>query len=295
MVEMRINKRLTLLFVVVSVVLCCIIVYNHIPLASQVPLLRFKSKENLNVPFIFAVKSSPENAELRKSVRETWATYIGKETKSFIMFYTCWSSDADVNARVRREAAHYQDIYQSSVLDTTANQSRCTLDLLSHLSKSYGTIKYLFKMKDSTFLNVPYLIRTLKSNKNLLHNFIMGVITRDTKADRDKSSPWFLSKETYPQDLLPTYVQSFAYMMSGELIPRIIETAKRTPYVWIEDVYITGILPRNMSVNYIDSLKFGIPGDICKYREYIAIMNCNTPTDMKRAFVAIEVPEKRCT
>lgn len=294
---MRIHKKATLVFTLLA--LCGFIVYKMSYSFDPTILHQYKpmwaEDERLNIVFLFAVKSYPRNYELRKAIRETWGTYIRSGSNSMILFYMGQSPHPDVNTRVAEESNHYKDIFRGDFIDSFKNQSLCTLTALKHMLREYSQIRYLFKVEDSTFINIPRLIRVLKSKKELLHNFIMGRITNGTRPERNKNSPWYMSNDIYPPDSYPVYAQSIGYLLSGNLIPQLVEESFKVPLLWIEDIFITGILTKNLNVNYIHSTKFGSPQDSCENGEYVAISNLHTVEDMKRAYIAIEIPNERCS
>ncbi|XP_014783287.1 lactosylceramide 1,3-N-acetyl-beta-D-glucosaminyltransferase B [Octopus bimaculoides] len=293
---MRIYKKATLIFTLLA--LCGFIVYKMSYSFDPTILQQYKpvwaEDERLNIVFLFAVKSYPENYEMRKAIRETWSTYISSGSNSKILFYMGRSSRPEINAKVAEEFNHYEDIFQGDFIDSFENQSLCTLTALKYMLRAYAEIRFLFKVHDSTFVNIPRLIRVLKSKRASLHNFIMGRITNNSKPERNKKSPWYISKDMYPPDSYPVYTQGDAYLLSGNLIQQLVKESFKVPLIWIEDIFVTGILTKNLNVNYIHSTKFGSPQDSCENGEYIAISGLYTVEDMKRAYKAIEVPNERC-
>ncbi|CAI9740867.1 lactosylceramide 1,3-N-acetyl-beta-D-glucosaminyltransferase-like isoform X3 [Octopus vulgaris] len=293
---MRIHKKATLVFILLA--LCGFIVYKMSYSFDPTILHQYKpiwaEDERLNVVFLFAVKSYPENYELRKAIRETWGTYISSGSNSKILFYMGQSSRPEVNTKVAEESNHYEDIFQGDFIDSFENQSLCTLTAFKYMLRVYAQIRFLFKVEDSTFINIPRLIRVLKNRRELLHSFIMGHITNRTKPERNEKSPWYISENVYPSNSYPVYAQGAAYLLSGDLIQQLVKESFRVPLIWIEDIFITGILAQNLNVNYIHSKKFGSPEDSCENGEYIAISRLHTVEAMKRAYMAIEIPNERC-
>ncbi|XP_036369223.1 lactosylceramide 1,3-N-acetyl-beta-D-glucosaminyltransferase-like isoform X2 [Octopus sinensis] len=296
LVNMRIHKKAILIFFLLA--LFGFIIYRMSRPFDPTNLHQYKPRwgedERLNIVFLFAVKSYPENYELRKAVRETWGTYINPSSKSKILFYMGLSSRPEVNIKVAEESNHYEDIFQAQFIDSFERQSLCTLTAFKHILVTYAQIRFLFKIEDSTFINIPHLIRVLKSNEYLLRNFIMGRIINNTQPQRDKKSPWYVSKDVYSPDFYPNYAQGFAYLFSGNLIQHFVQESFKVPLLGIEDIFVTGILARNLNVNYIHSTKFGMPKDSCENSLYIAIPHLYTVEDMKRVYMSVEVPNERC-
>ena len=72
--------------------------------------------------------------------------------------------------------------------------------------------------------------------------FMGGYLYRGVKTDRSSSSKWQLSTLLYAEDTLPNYLSGTAYLLSGNIIPHLLEAAKHTPLIPLEDVYLTGLV-----------------------------------------------------
>lgn len=293
---MRIRKRLALILFLLA---CCgILIYklsyswNSTYINQMEPV--WTRNEKQNIIFLFAIKSYPENYELRKAIRGTWGTYINHSSNSRILFYMGQSSRPEVNTKVAEESNLHEDIFQGNFIDTYESQSLCTLTAFKHILITFAHIRFVFKVDDSTFINVPRLIRVLKSNEYLLHNFVMGRIINGTHPDRNKMSPWYVPESVYSPDSYPDYAQGFAYLFSGNLIQHFIQESFNVPLLWIEDIFVTGILAQHHNVHYIHSKKFDSPKDRCENGEYIAIPFLYTVEDMKETYRSIEVPDIMC-
>jgi len=55
----------------------------------------------------------------------------------------------------------------------------------------------------------------------------------------------------------PQYCAGIGYIVSSPLLPLLYNASKSTPFFWIDDVYITGLLPRKLpdGVTYVDTGK----------------------------------------
>ena len=59
-----------------------------------------------------------------------------------------------------------------------------------------------------------------------------------------RHSKWRLMEDEFPPSILPPYESGSAYIMTSYLIADIYETARYIKPIFIDDVYITGIVAR---------------------------------------------------
>ena len=69
-----------------------------------------------------------------------------------------------------------------------------------------------------------------------------GYLYQGIKPDRSVKSKWQLTKAFYPNDVLPPYLSGTAYLATGNIVPHLLEGARHTPVIPLEDVYITGLV-----------------------------------------------------
>ena len=57
----------------------------------------------------------------------------------------------------------------------------------------------------------------------------------------DPASKWFLPIEFYPLNIFPAFTSGTAYIFTGSLVPSFLHCALRTPFINLEDVFLTGL------------------------------------------------------
>ena len=67
---------------------------------------------------------------------------------------------------------------------------------------------------------------------------------------------WFLSAEEWPWSHFPAYFSGPNILITGKSITPLLDAAKVTPYFWIDDVYVTGILTEKAGVTLYGSPKY---------------------------------------
>lgn len=181
-----------------------------------------------------------------------------------------------------KEAQSYGDILQEDFLDSYNNLTLKSIMLLKWVNNVCGTnVKYVLKVDDDTFVNVPNLIHiliggtvpvyntTLKfyDSKTLLtlhkdqpimktKDLLLGYLFCGAKPVADATSKWYTPYYLYKQDQYPPYLSGTAYLLSLSVVRKLYEQALETPYFHLEDVYITGICASKRKIKRIHSPLF---------------------------------------
>jgi len=65
-----------------------------------------------------------------------------------------------------------------------------------------------------------------------------------------RNGKWKLSKEEFPFSHYPPYESGSAYVITGDLTRDLLETSEYVPPIFIDDVYVTGILGKVLNVTH---------------------------------------------
>ena len=88
--------------------------------------------------------------------------------------------------------------------------------------------------------------RSVESNRRMLLCriwFTMRVLRVDPK--------WAVAKSDFPDDVYPPYCSGIALVMSLDVALVLSRIASRVAYFWVDDVFLTGLLPARYTSNYI--------------------------------------------
>jgi len=154
--------------------------------------------------------------------------------------------DPGLNDLIREEAERYDDIVVGDFHDSYRNMTLKSLLGLKLVMEHCPGVKYILKSDDDMFINMPYLVDILKAQA--FKRTIMGPYNVGSKAYR--SGKWRLTMEEFPFIHLPPYESGSAYIITGDLSRELFETAEYVPSIFIDDVYITGILGRILNVTH---------------------------------------------
>ena len=197
----------------------------------------------------------------RQAIRETWGAAIKHSawpsiwnsndynsllSKVEIGFVFGLHKNKSRDASLRIEADKYGDIIQGDFYEDYHNMTLKSLLALKWTSLFCPQIKYLVKSDDDMIINIPYLANTLTNITGGFRWSILGPLNVGSKAL--KRGKWSIQHKEYPFYYYPPYESGSAYVFSGDLIQPLLSLSEYVPQIFIDDVYITGILGKILNV-----------------------------------------------
>ena len=205
---------------------------------------------------VIIVHSSASFTDRRRAIRRTWGSVvnggewphnrtIGLNLKLAFIFGL--HKDPAWNAHLRRENEELGDVIQGDFLDTYKNMTLKSLLGLKWVTEKCPSVKYLLKSDDDMFLNLPSLVRAVESS--MPRRSILGPLCLGSPVSR--VGKWGIPKSLFPFSRYPPYEAGSAYVITGDIITELFETSEYVPAIFIDDVYITGILGRIIHVEHV--------------------------------------------
>nr|KAG5708376.1 hypothetical protein BaRGS_034407 [Batillaria attramentaria] len=141
----------------------------------------------------------------------------------------------------------YKDTVQGPFLDTYFNLTHKGVLGFNWISHYCPRARVVFKMDDDVFVDTFQLIHhVLPMLDGKRRTILCSVWFNDTMPImRNETSPWrveeklFCGLKRYPFD----YCSGMAVIITGDLIPSLYRAAFFTPFFWIDDLYLFGMLP----------------------------------------------------
>ena len=149
----------------------------------------------------------------------------------------------------------YNDVINIDVIDTYNNLSLKSIEMLKWTSKHCAGAKYLLKVDDDTYVNTTALIVELEAHKRQQHTHgIYGRRYTRRTPQRSPSSRYYTPYSVWRHKHWPHVVTGPAYVISVSVIDRLLEKAllASTPFVTMEDIYITGLVRHYANVSLYD-------------------------------------------
>lgn len=209
---------------------------------------------------VILVHSEHSEVKVRQAIRETWGSLAlnaahtstwpqdGNLKLSFVLFFIFGAKkDEGLNDLIQEENETYGDMIQGNFIDSYTNMTLKSLLGLKFVSEFCSSAKYLLKSDSDMFINLPYLTQFL--NDNPFNKSILGPICVNSKVYRN--GKWAIGKRDFPFETYPTYDAGSAYIISKDLWKDMFHISDYVPHIYIDDVYITGILGRILNVTHI--------------------------------------------
>ncbi|XP_046544859.1 beta-1,3-galactosyltransferase 5-like [Haliotis rubra] len=200
------------------------------------------------------VHSAPANFKKRQTIRETWGHHtILKRHNVRVVFIMGTVPEAYVMNMVDMEANRYGDIVQENFVDSYRNLTHKAIAGIKWVSSYCPNAKFVLKTDDDILVNFHTFLEFIKSTVQKAYG-TKGLIVCNQwirmKVMRDKRSKWYIPKEDFPEDYFPPYCSGSAYLMSADVVDGMYKASMTTPFFWVDDYYITGMLIQRLNLTH---------------------------------------------
>lgn len=188
-----------------------------------------KCTEKEEVLLLLFVKSSPENGDRRKTIRNTWgdelyiwAKYQAPIKVVFVLGVYPDERNLTVQKRIETESRLYGDVIQQDFKDTFLNLTS-KLIMQFHWASTYcSQAKFVMSSDDDVFVHTPNLVRYLREmEQKKVSDFWVGHVHRGAPPIRRKENKYFVPFELYPWSSFPDYTSGAGYVVSRDVVAKI--------------------------------------------------------------------------
>jgi len=211
--------------------------------------------------WVIAIHSTPEQSERRQLLRETWASTSLFRQNVFQRFFMMGRASDTQQESIQAEFEQYRDIVQGDFVDVSRNATLKGLLALHFVARYCTSAKYFIKANDDTFLNIFSMMQLFETSAKYQHTVICPLWKENTMPilrNPKECMQWCVADDELPgRTHFPQYCAGLLFVLSRELVPALCSTSLTTPYFWIDDVYITGLLMPEVSkkfhgIHYVD-------------------------------------------
>ncbi|XP_064471390.1 beta-1,3-galactosyltransferase 1-like isoform X2 [Ornithodoros turicata] len=215
------------------------------------------------------VCSAVRNAAARLAIRNSWARDAHAPYVRVFFLLGHMVNDT-LQDKVEEESRLFGDIIQEGFIDTYNNLTVKSVVLLKWANEHCPQSRFVLKTDDDMFINVPNLITLLRTvgRKKLL----LGCLISRATPVRDWSSKWYVPSFVYADHTYPDYLSGTGYVMSREVVKSLLQTALATPFFYLEDIFVTGIVAQKAAVKPMnhDGFKYyKRKNNVCIFRKLI--------------------------
>lgn len=155
---------------------------------------------------------------------------------------------------IDNESERFGDIIQGNFIEAYRNLTYKHMMGIKWAGKYCNHAKYVIKMDDDIVINLKRIVDMLKILK-LPKYPIAGYILNNMTPIREPANKWYVTKKEYDKDIYPPFVSGWFYITTPQVCIKLERQSKFVPYFWIDDTYVTGILPKLAKVRHYDLKK----------------------------------------
>ena len=108
--------------------------------------------------------------------------------------------------------------------------------------------RYVLKTDDDIIVNTFVVVRYLQQFDKIaantsadLHGHILCNLQPQRRVRRN--GKWHVSPKERPYPYWPPFCQGVAFIVTGSLIPEMYDISFYVPFLWLDDVFVTGFIP----------------------------------------------------
>lgn len=203
------------------------------------------------------VTSNPSQVYHREMIRDMWGREnIAKQLKLRTVFIVGAVPSPVTQRHLQEESDKYGDIIQFDFLETRKNLTIKSLAAVQWFRAFCSNATWVLKCDVDAYINFWALLEVLKPVDK----------TKDAVCARSMSRPvcrqtskaclphYVVDPKEYEPDIYPPYCSGFAYVLHKRLADKMLEVDRQRtkPPFWLEDVYVTGLLPRDLHAKWLD-------------------------------------------
>ena len=205
-----------------------------------------------NLKYIVYFHSAPRNRERRDIMRQTWGNArLLKDQSSRVVFLVGLPKDNATQENLLTEFAQHGDIVQGNFHDDYRNLTLKGIMGLKWISTYCAQAQYALKSDDDAFVNIFGMMGVMEEHAD--KNRIIACV-----AYKEGSMPilryprkcykWCIKyREMIGREYYPPYCAGLAFLLSREMVSEMYAASLNTPFFWVDDAFVSGLLPSKVS------------------------------------------------
>ena len=201
------------------------------------------------VDVVIMVYTAVTYFERRKIMRQTWLnkTLLSSLGTAKFIFLLGTVNDQALQSEIDKEFKQHGDILQGNFLDTYANLTYKGVMGFKWLSENCKNAQILVKADDDIVINIYRFYEEVIPEMKLHDRQVFCWRSARSIIFRGVRHKSFLPKNYfYGQHSYPLYCKGPFVFMTFDLVPLILKSASVTPFLWLEDVYLYGLVMQNI-------------------------------------------------
>lgn len=214
--------------------------------------------EDPNLFLVIYIHSAPQNIQRRSLLRKTWGdtSQYADKVVLFFMMGVVGAGNSTLQGAVEEESKQYNDIVQGSFVDAYHNISYKAASAMRWVSEHCNHTKFILKSDDDVFVNTYALLKHMHDLDNAQVN-TTGLLLCLTwyRMHVLRDGKWNISTDIIADEFYPHYCSGMGYIMTPDVARALYLTSQYVPFFWVDDVYITGMLPKKINLTHVNFVK----------------------------------------
>ena len=190
---------------------------------------------------LILVATAPGNIARRNVIRKTWASDPSMNIRWKTVFLVGQAKDSTQEEHLEAERFMYNDVIRGAQRETYQNLTLKTQMGLEWAAK-YCDFQFVMKTDDDVFVNPYRLMDTLGSPDTLNTKLYLGFVRRNAKPHRE--GKYAVSLEEYNKTRYPDFCGGVGYVISADLVLKMVRLFDAKKPLKLEDVYIGTLVER---------------------------------------------------
>uniref|UniRef100_H2YY67 Hexosyltransferase n=1 Tax=Ciona savignyi TaxID=51511 RepID=H2YY67_CIOSA len=201
-------------------------------------LNKIGQQRTLPLIMLFLVHSGASHFEHRRAIRETWGS-VGKRL-SRLVFILGNPHNYTTQQQVDTESSVHGDILQVDFYETYRNITLKAIMALKWVTRYCPRAAYVTKVDDDMFVGVERILSSAVGGGMDRRRLLLCKPNHDFKVTRD--GKYQVPVSLYNATRWPTFCFGGCWIASIDIIKKFYEEAMKTKQIYLDDVFITGIL-----------------------------------------------------
>ena len=200
--------------------------------------------ENPDIYVIVLVHTSTDHFYQREVIRNTWSNIsLFDANKMRLLFLLGKTETTDNQHLIELESNRFEDIVQGDFIDTYRNLTHKALFGFQWVLDHCRNATFILKIDDDVSVDIVRLINVLSTNYSTARRTIFCRVKLKDTDPIVRRGKFKISLTEYPMKYWPvTHCSGFFMLYTADIISDLYEAASRTPFLWIDDVYVPGFL-----------------------------------------------------
>lgn len=216
-------------------------------------------QKNPNIFAIFIVTSYFGNVETRSSMRRSFSNDVLLNNFNVARIFLLGLAPSDkytTQKSIEDESHRFGDLVQGNFHEAYRNLTYKHVMGYKWVSENCPHAKYVIKMDDDIAVDIRGFLNLLQTTVLPERNLLAGYILRNLPAIREPANKWYVTSHEYPDKLYPPFLSGWLYVTNPQTVKSLLRLSYDQKYLWIDDVFVTGILAKRARIRHYDLSKY---------------------------------------